>query len=266
MSARLLDVRGAACGYRGKAVVRDIDLSLDSGEILCLLGPNGSGKTTLFKTILGTLAPMSGSIAIRGRRLSEYSLRELARHVAYVPQAQYQAFPFTVIDVVALGRCSHLGAFSSPGARDYRIASECLERLGVSRLEESIYTEISGGERQMALIARALAQEPEMLVMDEPTSNLDFGNQVRLLGVAKSLAEAGIGIVMTTHFPDHAFLAGDRVAVLNRGAIVASGRPDDIIDEELMRSTYGIAVRVIDAEAPNGARMKTCIPTMEALS
>jgi iron complex transport system ATP-binding protein len=263
MSARLLKVEEATCGYRGKAIVHGISLGLDGGRVLCVLGPNGSGKTTFFKTMLGLLSLQSGRIILSGRDIADYSLKELACHVAYVPQSQSPAFPFTVLDVVTMGRCSHLGAFSAPGPKDFRKAEDCMERLGVSHLASSPYTEISGGERQMVLIARALAQDPVMLVMDEPTSNLDFGNQIRLLNAINSLAASGIGVIMTTHFPDHSFLAGDDVAVMKAGRIVAAGPPDDILTESLLRSVYGVEVRVLETRSESGARIKTCVPLLE---
>ena len=263
MSALLLEVKAATCGYGGKSIVHGIDLDLDRGQVLCVLGPNGSGKTTFFKAILGFLALQSGRIILSGRDIADYSLRELARKVAYVPQSQSPAFPFTVLDVVTMGRCSRLGAFSAPGPKDIERAEACLERLGVSHLASSIYTEISGGERQMVLIARALAQGPDMLVMDEPASNLDFGNQIRLLNVVNMLASSGIGIIMTTHFPNHSFLVGDDVAVMEAGRIVAAGPPDDVLTESLLESVYGVAVRVLETDNKNGTRIKTCVPLLE---
>lgn len=167
------EVRNASCGYGGAAILNDITLSVESGHILCLLGPNGVGKTTLFKSMLGFLKLLGGEILIDGENTSGWQARRLAQTVGYVPQVHTPPFPFTVLDVVAMGRIAHLGLFGTPGARDMQIAEENLEHLGISYLRDKIYTEISGGERQMVLIARALAQDPKILVMDEPKAVQD---------------------------------------------------------------------------------------------
>ena len=153
--------------------------------------------------------------------------------VGYVPQAHTPPFPFTVLDVVAMGRTAHLGPFASPGKEDIAIAEDSLARLGISALTERVYTEISGGERQMVLIARALTQQPQLLIMDEPTSNLDYGNQVRVLEQVCRLAQDGLGVVMTSHFPDQAFLCSATVALLRRTGGIVVGTAAEVITEEI---------------------------------
>src|SRR5262245_3807133 len=177
----MLDVRELAFGYPGKLVGDSVSFALAHGEVLCLLGPNGSGKTTLFKTILRLLAPRGGRVAVDGEPIDRWSRARLARVFGYVPQAQLGVFPFTVHDVALMGRTAHIGTFSAPSRRDRDVADEMLAVLGIGHLGDRPYTAVSGGERQLALIARALAQEPAILVMDEPTASLDFGNQVRVL-------------------------------------------------------------------------------------
>ena len=160
-----LDVCSAVCGYRDKVILKDISFSVSSSEILCLLGPNGVGKTTLFKTILGFLKLKGGSVRVDGEDLAGWSRKKYAQRIGYVPQMHTPPFPFTVFDVVAMGRTAHLDAFASPSRADLEIAADALDSLGITPLKDRIYTEISGGERQMVLIARALTQQPQLLVM-----------------------------------------------------------------------------------------------------
>jgi len=256
-----LEARHLDFGYRGHRVGSDVSLALEAGEVLCLLGPNGSGKTTLFKTLLGLLPTQGGTVLMDGVDLRERKRDEVARMVSYVPQAHAAFFPFTVREVVLMGRTAHLGVFSSPSRRDREIALGAIERMRLARLADSIYTRISGGERQLALIARALAQEARVVVMDEPTANLDFGNQVRVLEHIQSLAQSGIGILLSTHDPDQAFLCADRVAMLHDGRIARLGVPDEAITAESLKQIYGVDVVVTRVPMDGGGERRVCIPT-----
>ena len=255
-----LEARHLDFGYRGHPVGRDVSLALEAGEVLCLLGPNGSGKTTLFKTLLGLLAPQAGDVLIDGGSLQTRRRNEIARAVSYVPQAHAAFFPFTVREVVLMGRTAHLGVFSSPSRRDREVAQEALERMRLAHLANSIYTRISGGERQLALIARALAQDAQAVVMDEPTANLDFGNQVRVLQHIRSLAGSGIGVLLSTHDPDHAFLCADRVAMLHEGRLVHHGSPSEVITAERLKQVYGVDAVVARVAVPGNAERPVCLP------
>jgi iron complex transport system ATP-binding protein len=257
-----LEIKNAACGYGKKNVLKDISVFVNSGEILCLLGPNGVGKTTLFKTILGFLSLQHGLITLGGTDLSTMPARQFARKLGYVPQAHTPPFPFKVLDVVVMGRTAHMGAFATPSKNDIEIALSSLERLEIGFLKDRAYTEISGGERQMVLIARALTQTPDFLVMDEPTSSLDYGNQIRVLRQVCRLAKDGLGIIMTSHFPDHAFLCTSRVALIKRDGNLVCGNAHDVITEENLKETYGINVKVTEIEGPNGEAIQTCVPLM----
>ena len=254
----MLEVRNLAFGFPGRSVGREVSFSLAAGEVMCVLGPNGGGKTTLFRTLLGLLAPQGGSIALEGDALETLSRREIARRVGYVPQGQAGSFAYTVLDVVLMGRTAHLGAFAAPGERDRRVAQRALQTLGIGHLAERPVTQVSGGERQLSLIARALAQEPRLLVMDEPTASLDFGNQVRVLQSIASLAASGIGIVFATHDPDHAFLAAHRALLLAEGRVIALGAPADVIRPETLERLYNVKVAVV----PIGGG-HTCLPALE---
>lgn len=259
-----LEIKNAACGYGSKTVVEGINVEVSSGEILCILGPNGVGKTTLFKTVLGFLKLQAGEILLNGRSIQKYSRRQRARAIGYVPQAHTPPFPFTVLDVVLMGRTSHLGACASPSKKDIAIAEETLAMLGIESLRDKIYTEVSGGERQMVLIARALTQQPDILVMDEPTSNLDFGNQIRVLNRINKLAASGLGVVMTSHFPDHAFLCATKVALMQRDNVFICGSVDEVITEKNLCDAYGVDVRITSSDEGDAGILKACIPIMSA--
>lgn len=254
-----LAVERLGFGYSGRSVGRDVTFTLGAGEVLCLLGPNGGGKTTLFKTILGLLPPQEGRVLIDGDDIARWPRRRLAQVMAYVPQAHTAFFPFSVRDIVLMGRTAHIGLFATPSRCDIAAADAALETLGIAALADRAYTQISGGERQLTLIARALAQEPRILVMDEPTASLDFGNQVRVLDQVRALARSGIGIVLSTHDPDHAFLCADRVALLHDGAILHLGPPESAITPETLRRLYRVEVSVIPV-AERGIRI--CVPSL----
>ena len=239
-----LEARALAFGYPGKPVGRGVDLSLGPGDVLCLLGPNGAGKTTLFKTLLGLLPPQGGEVRIGGTPLGRLKRREIARRIAYIPQAHTPPFPFAVRDVVLMGRTAHLRPFESPGRADREAAERALDLLGIGALAGADYTRISGGQRQLALIARALAQETPLLIMDEPTASLDFGNQALVLREVRRLVGKGFGLVISTHNPDHAFACATRVALLHGGGVMAAGAPADVLTPDHMLRMYGVTVTI----------------------
>ena len=259
----MLEAQALTCGYGKRPIVREASLRITPGEVVCLLGPNGSGKTTFFKTLLGFLKPLSGRILIQGEDALKWSRNQLARTIAYVPQSHVPTFPFRVLDMVTMGRVAHLGMFASPSHQDIGIAEKALDSMGMAHLAEKPYTEISGGERQLILIARALVQEARLMIMDEPTSSLDFGNQIRVLNHVRRLADSGMGILLTTHLPNHAMLCANRVAVIDKGQMRLTGKPGDILNERCLKDIYGINVRVLDTENMRGHAMKTCVPLLD---
>lgn len=230
-----------------------IGFQVESGGITTVLGPNGSGKTTLFKCITGLWKPQAGSIRCGDMDLMVLPWQERAAIVAVVPQEHEPPFPYSVADVVLMGRASHVSLFSSPSGSDRLKANDAIVAMGIDHLKERPYTRISGGERQLVLLARALAQETPVLVLDEPTSHLDFRNQVLILGKVRELVRLrGLAVLMTVHDPNLAMQFSDHVVMINEGTIMARGFPQDILTGENLMKMYGIDVSVI---AHNGARV-----------
>lgn len=251
-----LSARSVHFGYAAHAVLRDVSLAVHEGEVFCLLGPNGSGKTSLLKIFLGLLRPRSGLVLAENRPLEVWSPKELARQVAYVPQLHRMAFAYRVLDVVLMGRMAHSGLFGRTRGEDEAAAREALERLDIGHLAAKSYAEISGGERQLTLIARALAQGAKTLVMDEPLNGLDYGNQLRVLERITHLAAEGYAILKTTHFPDHALWMASKVALLRQGRIAACGPPDEVMTSRMLSELYQADIRL----APVSPELRVCLP------
>lgn len=254
----MLAVEALAFGHPGRTVGRDIAFELAAGEVLCVLGPNGGGKTTLLRTLLGLLPAHAGEVRLQGQSVAALSRAELGRRAGYVPQAHAPYFAYSVGEMVLMGRSAHLSALSAPGPHDREVAAGALRSLGIAHLSERPVNEISSGERQLALIARALAQEPRLLVMDEPTASLDFGNQARVLERIGALAAQGLAVLFSTHDPDHAFLCAHRVLLLAEGHALGVGAPRETIRPETLERLYGVPVRVLSIEGGG----HTCLPML----
>ena len=248
----ILAGRALTIGYADRVVGRDLDVALATGEVLALLGPNGSGKTTLLKTLIGLLAPKTGDVLIGDRTLGSLASTERARLLAYVPQSHMATFAFTVETIVLMGRTAHGNLFSRPSAHDRAVAARSLERFGIAHLAERPYTMISGGERQLALLARALAQEPQFIVLDEPTASLDFGNQGKVMREIRALAASGHGVLFTTHDPNHALRAADRAYLLRGGTRIAEGMVGEVLNRIQLEKLYDAPVEQL-ADMATGA-------------
>lgn len=239
-----VEIKDLHFSYGSHEVLKGASFSASRGEIMYVLGPNGAGKTTLFRCLMGHIKPSSGKVLINGKPTDYYSAQELAREVAYIPQSCVPSFNYSVRQIAAMGRTSHLSLFASPSENDYRITDAALERLGIRQLADCGISEISGGERQLALIARALAQEAKILIMDEPTSNLDYGNQIRVQSLMRTLAHEGMLVLMSSHNPQFALHFADRVTAISDGKSIACGKPDEVINSSLILKLYSASVTV----------------------
>ncbi|HKJ99226.1 MAG TPA: ABC transporter ATP-binding protein [Desulfotignum sp.] len=256
-----IDIRGLAFGYTERdCIFSDINILLEPGQVFCLLGPNGSGKSTLLKCIMQLLIPAAGSVRIDGEALSGLDANDIAGKLGFVPQTLVSAFPFTVAEIVVMGRASQIRMTASPAKKDRDMAMASLEKMGIVHLAHRPCNQLSGGEWQQVLIARALTHSPKVLLLDEPTSHLDIGNQIKILEIVNSLAKDGITIIMASHFPDHAFLTAHQVGILKNGRLLALGNPDDTLCEDVLFDTYGIHIRVLKVE--EDINRKICIPVL----
>lgn len=224
--------------YNNTPILQGVDLHINEGSIVSLLGANGTGKSTLMKLFLGLLTPQSGEILLKGKPLSAYSIKERALHVSYVPQSTQVAFAFCALDIVVMGRIAFESWFQKPSKEDIALARSAMERLGIVHLEKRTFQTLSGGEKQLVLIARSLAQGAKILVMDEPVSGLDYGNQLRLLETIMALSKEGYTFLKSTHFPEHALMLGGYTYALKEGHVLAHGPTSKTITEELINELY----------------------------
>lgn len=231
----LFEVKNISFSYNDEEIFSDISFSIKRGDVLCVLGPNGTGKTTLIKCLNGLHEIDSGEIFIHGENIKKLSFREISKNIGYIPQSHVPSFPFKVFDVVLMGRAPYLNLTDSPNEDDVKIAIDALKTLGIYDLKDKEYTNLSGGERQLVFLARVLCQKPDVLILDEPTSHLDFGNQIKLLEIIDNLAKSGLAIIMSSHFPDHAFLSSTKVAIMKNKKFIDFGAPDDVVTEENLK-------------------------------
>ncbi len=247
MNPPLLAARGLVCGYApGADVLRGVDFAAAPGEFVCLLGRNGSGKTTLLRALLGLLTPRAGAVELDGHPLDIVSLRNRARRLAYVPQSPAVSFAFTVEDIVAFGRLAHQGALGLAGEQDRAVVREALRMTGAEGLESRTLDELSGGEAQCVMIARALAQQPGVLLLDEPASHLDLRNQLRVFAMLRRIAhDWPMAVVCVSHDVNLAARYADRLALLADGRLLADGPPAAVLRADLLRAAYGIDIDLI---------------------
>ncbi len=256
VDSKLFEVKNISFDYDGEEIFSNISFSIEKGDVLCILGPNGTGKTTLIKCLNGLHEINSGEILINGQNIKKLSFKQISKHIGYIPQSHVPSFPFKVFDVVLMGRSPYLNLTDSPKKEDIEIAEDALKTLGIEYLKDKEYTNLSGGERQLVFLARVLCQKPDMLILDEPTSHLDFGNQIKLLEIIDNLSKTGLSIIMSSHFPDHAFLSSTKVAIMKDKKFIDFGTPDDVVTEDNLRKAYSIDVKLMELDD----KRKVCVP------
>ena len=252
-----IEVKNLNFSYDDRQILFDVSFSAEKGEFLSILGPNGVGKSTLFRCVLGLLSGYTGQVLIDGRDAKSFSVRESARHIAYIPQSSAPAFNYSVFDIALMGRTSGLTTFRTPKAEDREKCHWALEKVGISHLENRCYHRLSGGERQLVLIARALAQDAPILMLDEPTANLDFGNQLRVLTQARELAREGYTVIQTTHHPEQSYQFSDKILALQHGRVLTWGTPDQVLTEKTMRDLYNVDVEILSLQ---NDKTRVCVP------
>ncbi|MBU1217894.1 ABC transporter ATP-binding protein [bacterium] len=250
----IIDVKNLHFSFKKNPVLKGVDLQLYKGEVVSLLGPNGCGKSTLIRVLL-KLLHANAEILLDKKPIQNYSHKEIAAHIAYIPQYHNVPFNYSVLEMVLMGRISKLGIYASPSNADTSIAMSALQKVGIEHLASKPFGQLSGGQKQMVLLSRAIAQEVNVFIMDEPVNGLDYGNQIRLLEIIAQLAHDGYTFLKTTHYPDHALLISSRVVVMNEGKIIANGTPDEVITSEMIQSVYGIQADIITHDTH-----KRCVP------
>ncbi len=249
----ILTIDKLSIGYARRIVASDISLTINTGDAVAILGPNGSGKTTLFRTLLGLLAPRAGTVSLESQSIANMAPAEVARKIAYVPQTTSGFFHFNVLDVVQMARAPHLSWFAKPGSKDREIALNALDQVGMAAFVDRSFDELSGGERQLVMIARALASQTQCLLLDEPTASLDFGNRILVLNTLLSLKQRGMAILFTTHDPDHARYVcssdADRTLTISREGRVTVGPTADALRPDALAALYGISEDVFRIHA-----------------
>ena len=252
-----IEVKHLSFSYGHRPVLHDISFRAEKGEFLSILGPNGVGKTTLFRCVLGLLSGYTGQVLVDGVDARQFNAREAAKHIAYIPQSSRSVFNYSVSDIVLMGRTSALSAFRSPGKADRELCRWAMEKVGISHLADRCFHKLSGGEQQLVLIARALAQKAPVLMLDEPTANLDFGNQLLVLEQARSLTREGYTVIQTTHHPEQSYMFSDRILAIQDGRVLTEGTPGEVLTETTIRALYGADVEIVSLYED---RARICVP------
>lgn len=248
----MLSVKDLGFSYGEIRALSGVSLELGRGELLCVMGPNGSGKSTLIDCLLGMHRDISGSVTLCGRDVLSCSRREIAQRAAYVPQSHAVTFPYTVREVVTMGRTAYVSAFGTPPEDSAELCEKALRRVGILELADKPYSRISGGELRLVILARALCQDTPLILMDEPTAHLDYRNELIFMEIASELCLSdGISLLIATHSPEQAFYFESRgvpvsAMFLKKGVTYASGRPSDLITPELLKDVYGVRAKILD--------------------
>ncbi len=259
----LLEVNNISCGYtKNQSILSDVSFKLNSGEICCILGSNGVGKSTLFKSILNILPLQKGDIYVDGENTKKWSSMKQAKQFAYVSQFHVPPFPYKVKDVILMGRVSHIGYFGQPRKKDYDLVEEIMNDMGIFHLRNEDYTNISGGERQLVMFAKALVQEPSFLFLDEPTASLDYFNSIKVLSIINNISRKDIGVIMITHSPDQAFLSNSKALMITKSKTIIYGDSNNVITSKNLKDVYGANLRILDYMTDTGTIQKTCVPEL----
>jgi len=255
----IIEVNDLQFTYYGseRRILSGCSMTVAPGELVTILGPNGAGKSTLLNCACGLLTPQAGQVLLNGREIGTMEPREVAGVIGYVQQNQRSSFGHSVFHYVLMGRANRVGLFQRPSREDEEKVWEVLETMGIRHLAESSVMEISGGERQQAAIARAVAQDPQVIFFDEPTAHLDYGNQINTLRLVAALRDRGFGVVMTTHNPDHCMMLGGTVAILDKNGRLETGACSEILTEERLEQVYHTPIRLTWVEEVGRV---TCIP------
>ena len=238
----MIEISHLAYSYGSHQVFHDISFSAERGEFVSVLGCNGAGKSTLFKCILGIYRDYSGNVFVNGKNTRDFSVQNLAREIAYVPQISSSSFNYSVEDIVLMGTTSGVSALRSPGKEERKRAAEAMERMGILQMKNRCFHHLSGGERQLVTLARALAQQANILLLDEPVSALDFGNRMLVLNQIRALAGEGYTMIQSTHDPETAYVFSDKIIALKDGTVFAQGKPQEILTKENIGSLYDVDV------------------------
>jgi iron complex transport system ATP-binding protein len=258
-----VEVERLSFEYENGGHLVDVSLTVQQGQVCCLIGPNGAGKTTFLRCLLGLLVAQTGTIRLAGRPIGALSDRERAQQVAYVPQHSSTPFAFSTLDIAVTGRTPRLGALAAPSTADRRAAHAVLDELGIGALADRPFSVLSGGERRLALMARAMVQDAPVLVLDEPMAALDFGNETRVLHVVSEWARSGRSVIMTTHQPWHALACADHALLLRNGCVFDDGPPEEVVTTERLSELYEVRVRVFaTVDAVTGHKIYGCAPAI----
>lgn len=255
----LIVENGSFSYEKGQSVLQNINFTANSGELIAILGPNGAGKTTLLRCMMGFLDWDTGKSTLDGEDMSKMPAKKMWQKIAYVPQAKGTSSALLVRDMILLGCTNRLGIFSTPGEKEKKKVEELAEQLGIAPLLSKKCNEISGGELQMVLIARALAAKPELLILDEPESNLDFKNQLIVLDTMSRLVEHGMCCIFNTHYPTHALMRATKSLIVQKDGEVLFGNTADVITEENIQLTFGVETMISEVET-EGKQYKSILP------
>ena len=262
MTPKIEVVNGSFSYNHRDTIWENVNLQVNEGDCVCLLGANGCGKTTLLHTMCGAHLITGGQVLVNGKNIQDYAITELAQTVGIVYQDHTVSFPYTSLEVVRMGRAPYLNMFQTPSREDTLLAYEVMKELGIADIADKSYSKISGGQRQLVLIARTLCQQPDVILFDEPTSHLDFKNQAIVMKTLQRLSDKGMTIVMTSHFPSHAWQVGTKVVLMGRKGIIAQGMPEEIMTEDNLSDIYDVRVRIVNKQT-EGSKAFFCEPCFD---